>query len=227
MSGKGRSKYKRRLLWAILVLVFLLPVIKLLWIDYYEVSSSSMLPTLTPGTYIFVNKLSGLWKEASIRKGDIVVFNKPLWDCQQFNASFYGLAYVKRCAGMPGDTISIDKPDLSSVGYESRVKGKYNLNIFPHDSAFSWSYNKIGPLWIPQRGKSIRLDERNMKLYGRVLELEGYRPVANDAGTRSYTFKHNYYFFLGDNFYESEDSRFWGFVPETHLIGKAIFKFIL
>lgn len=105
--------------------------------------------------------------------------------------------------------------------------------VFPNDELHHWTRDSFGPLWIPRKGASIQLTSLNYPVYERIirtyegnkLDMRDGKIYINGRQETSYTFKMNYYWVLGDNLHGSQDSRFWGFVPEDHIIGKVSMTF--
>ncbi|MDB5261305.1 MAG: aminodeoxychorismate synthase, partial [Adhaeribacter sp.] len=128
--------------------------------------------------------------------------------------------------------------ELASLGFIKRVEiikdtaGYADPAIFPFmPLQYKWNKDNFGPLYIPKEGDNIKLDSLTIPLYETIIRRhEGNKNVEVKANTitidgkvqTSYTFKQNYYFMMGDNRHNSADSRYWGFVPADHIVGKAV-----
>lgn len=184
-----------------------------------------------------------------LRPGDIAVFNNPKGRDREKIEFRINHVYAKRCIGCPGDTVSIengfywnsrmpgtilgdsvrqqqlrDTPDsvLSKMGVY--------LPAIPYSHEYEWTIRNFGPLPVPQKGMHMEMDTVTVKQYRRVIEYEtGFFPeiragavYVGDEVIKDYVFQKNWYFFGGDNVFDSKDSRYIGFVPEDYIVGIAV-----
>jgi signal peptidase I len=252
----------------------------------------------------------------TIKRNEIVVFNQPadtLLDMDNFRPTrnYYKpidkkTNLVKRCVGIPGDSLEIREGDIYINGKPTKLpesaKPQYNFfvntqginmdqnslvnlygareglkngngdfaltnngeylltltdkeaitiannpvvkgvkkyllpkgedgDVFPHVSSLGWNIDNFGPIYIPKKGKTIKLDIKTLPFYKRIiqeyennsLKVNGDEIVINGKISTSYIFKQDYYWMMGDNRQNSLDARFWGYVPFDHILGKPVF----
>ena len=248
------------LFWGCMV-VALFVVMQIFLFSSFKIPSNSMEPGLIAGDYVLVNKLipgarlfnviASLRGEQvqivrlpglrEIRRNDVVVFNYPYpnnLDRIEMHMMKY---YIKRCLGLPGDSLSIvngyyrvngifepvgniEGQELFSVQSNKMLKDAGLYWSFPKDSLISWNVKNFGPLYLPRKGDVIDMNRENISIYRKLIEWETGQKL--DPRIVSYTFQKNYYFVAGDRIEDSQDSRYWGLLPEEFIVGKAILIWI-
>jgi len=141
-----------------------------------------------------------------------------------------GAAYLLPLT-LPNAEIISRFSNVTEVSAVIARKGEFAPHIFPFSSYYGWNEDNYGPIWLPEKGITVNLDTTNLCLYEQIIDVyeendlrvEGDIIYINDIPVDKYTFKMGYYWMMGDNRHNSADSRYWGFVPEDHIVGKPKF----
>ncbi|NTW49981.1 MAG: signal peptidase I, partial [Chlorobiales bacterium] len=218
-------------------------ILRTFLIEAYRIPTGSMEDTLLAGDFLFVTKFTygatipftdlHLPALRQVEQGDIVVFKYP----QDKDVN-----YIKRCVAVAGSTLEVrDKkvlvdgkvfplpPQGKFIG-DTVPLGQSDMNIFPKYSSFN--KDNYGPIKVPKAGDVVRLDQDNFYLYKDVIQYEGHsaslygnQVLIDNHPEQTYTITQDYYFMMGDNRDNSLDSRYWGFLPTSNVVGSALIVF--
>ncbi|HCD36386.1 signal peptidase I [Chlorobium phaeovibrioides] len=238
-SGSGK-KQSREWFEALIIAAIFASLLRVFVVESYRIPTGSMEKTLMAGDFIFVNKyVYGAKvpftefrtpKVEPVERGDIFVFKYP---------HDRSLNYIKRCVAVSGDTLAIRQRQLFINGKQTLLPpkaqflsremapGEQDSMIFPRFSGFN--KDSYGPMRIPAKGDTIRLTRESFPMYAWLISDEGHRVALNGdtvfidgAPAARYQVERDYYFAMGDNRDNSLDSRFWGFVPQSDILGRAL-----
>lgn len=179
----------------------------------------------------------------SLKHNDVVVFNFPHHD---WRISFIiNNVYCKRIMALPGDSLSIINGYYHNNNYEGTLGllseqqrlaktpdsllCPWTLSTIPHNEHFGWTIRNFGPMYMPRKGDVVKVTPYEATLYNIFLAWETGTPIscnwetgevwAGDKPLKQHCWQHNYYFMAGDNVLDSNDSRYWGLVPEEYIVG--------
>ena len=189
-----------------------------------------------------IHRLPGVGK---IKRNDVLVFNFPYPAKKDSLAMDVMLYYVKRCIALPGDTLEIRNgfyrirgtgEELGNMAAQRRISALTEndsrgvvMESFPWSKRLGWTIKEFGPLPVPAKGQVVSLDSISILFYQHIIRYEQKKELSlrdkliylGDSLIREYRFKENYYFVSGDNMENSRDSRYWGLLPESYIVGKA------
>ena len=228
------------------IIIFVIVLGELFFNNYsfFRIPTTSMEPTLFPGDRVLVTNFT----TGDIVHNDVIVFNRPFlkepFDSIVFCSDQY---LVKRCIALPNDTFEIKGGFFRVHGYEGLLgnmkqqklvsKGidtvMYNNNqisVFQAENKF-WSVREFGPLWVPAKNMTVVIDSASWIVYKALIEWEQKKKMhlklnkvyLGDSLINAYCFMEDYYFVAGDNLPVSVDSRYWGVLPRSFIVGKVAF----
>lgn len=189
----------------------------------------------------YVNTKGAIFGERMENKeGRVVLSNQKLLDELDIYVTEADLANTKTdtciyVLNMPVDVVEKVKQIQGVISVEKKIeeKGQRDMQIFPHHKNYAWNNDNFGPLQIPSKGMTLKIDTGNVCLYEKIMSTydNGIHQIEKRNGQvlydgnpiTEYTFKQDYYWMMGDNRHNSADSRSWGFVPFDHVVGKPVF----
>ncbi|MDH3711665.1 MAG: signal peptidase I [Cyclobacteriaceae bacterium] len=159
-----------------------------------------------------------------------------IWDHTSAGVNSYYLKAtnesIDKLSQIPDIVIEKASMDPFDNSLKQWAPGEGQFNVLPDGTALSWNEDNFGPLLIPAKGTTIAINQDNLTKYGYLVQLyeghdevviEGQSLTIDGQSVQEYTFNQDYYFMMGDNRHNSVDSRFWGLVPEDHIMGKPLF----
>ena len=187
--------------------------------------------------YIYINGEKTVLPDRALPQ----YMHKVITDGQQISAAalkrynvteggFYGDYYLLNLTDENAGKLK-SNPLVKNITKILSPKGEYSDSVFPHNSQYAWSIDNYGPIYIPEAGKTVELNAKSLPFYKRIIEVyennnlttSGDEIFINGKLATSYTFKQDYYWMMGDNRHNSEDARYWGYVPFDHVVGKPVF----
>lgn len=215
-------------------------IVKSTVVSVSRISSPSMSPTLDPGEYVLISRSSyrlrtpdsfplssfpfpsiSIHGWGEVERGDIVAFLSPQDLARGLHPSRV-TTYAKRCVAVPGDTVRL-------AGRALQVQGEHRSSVEAHRYSVSNLRGRERKWVVPSRGDTLRLGLVSEDQLQRIVRRDGHRVAISETGIQIdgrrqdyYVTEQNYYFVLGDNPDMSRDSRHWGLVPETALLGEVL-----